>query len=76
VLTIAGTRHNSLTDRSAMFNLFGQHLGVLGPLDGARALRITCAYVRAFFDAALLDGDGVLLAAPPRAYPEVPFESM
>jgi dienelactone hydrolase len=76
VLTIAGTRHDDFTDRSAMFNLFGRQLGVLGPLGGARALRVAGAYVRAFFDAALGRGDGALLAGPSPAYPEVRFESL
>lgn len=76
VLTVAGTRHDSFTDRSALFNLFGRQLGVLGSLNGARALCITGAYLHAFFDAALLGEDGSMLTAPTRAYPEVRIESV
>lgn len=70
VLTIAGTRHVSFTDRSGEFNLFKQQ-----PLEGSRGLRIIGEYVRVFFDAEMRGRDGRLLTAPSRAYPEVHFES-
>jgi dienelactone hydrolase len=75
VLSVAGTGHDSFTDRAVSFNLLGRQLGFTGSIDGARALRITATYTRAFFDAALLGRPAPLLTGASPAYPEVQVES-
>jgi len=70
VLTVTGTGHFSFSDRAAYFWLFGW-VGLGHPSDGARALAVTRAYVRAFFDTYLLGHPSPLMAGPSPAYPEV-----
>ncbi|GHO47146.1 alpha/beta hydrolase family protein [Ktedonospora formicarum] len=48
-------------------------LGALGPIDGARGLQITRAYVLAFFDMYLNHTPSPLLQGKISAYPEVQF---
>ena len=76
VLSVRGTGHFSFTDRAVSFNLLGRRLGFIGPLDGARALRICGAYVRAVFDGSLLGLPAPLLAGTSAAYPEVRVERL
>ncbi|HVQ90934.1 MAG TPA: alpha/beta hydrolase [Mycobacteriales bacterium] len=71
-LTVAGADHNSFTDFSG---LSGQ-LGLPGPaLPGDRAVRITRAYLAAFFDLHLKHIRQPLLAGPTPANPEVRFNN-
>lgn len=48
-LGIRGARHFNFTDLPLMFFPLGRPLGLIGSIDGARGLRITSAYLEAFF---------------------------
>lgn len=74
-LTIAGTRHFDFTDYAAVFLPVLRMRGVLDTIDGRRALRMTNAYLLAFFDRYLQGETEPLLRAPSARYPEVRFES-
>jgi dienelactone hydrolase len=75
VITINGTGHENFTDRGIYFFLFLHQLGVVGSIDGARALTITDTYVLAFFEASFGGNSSPLLAGPSSDYPEVQFET-
>ena len=74
VLTVAGTQHLNFTDRGVYFDLVDSLF--LGSIDGARALRVTSTYVRAFFSSYLLGRADVLMTGPSATYPEVRAESV
>jgi hypothetical protein len=74
-VTITGARHFNFTDLAAGFNPAGHLLGVIGPIDGARGLRISADYLAAFFDETLKAQDSSLLHGSPTSYPEVEFQS-
>lgn len=73
ILSIKGTRHFNFTDDAVLFSPLLRPMGLLGSISGARGLRITAAYVRAFFDTYLEHKSSSLLRGPSRAYPEVRF---
>jgi predicted dienelactone hydrolase len=75
-ITIRGCRHMNFTDLAVTFAPAARVLGLLGPIDGERGLRITADYVRAFFDHALRQIDSPLLQGPAAAYPEVEFHQV
>lgn len=69
--TLLGADHYDFTDLPLLSPLAPQ-LGLKGPIDGRRALRIIDAYSLAFFDHWLKgEPPAALLSAPPPAYPEV-----
>jgi hypothetical protein len=70
-LMVAGMAHSSFTDLGVLADQFGVDLGA--STDGERAVAVTRAYVRAFFDQHLRCRPQPLLAAPSPAYPEVTF---
>lgn len=74
-VTIKGARHFNFTDLAAEFNPVGHLLGVIGPIDGARGLRISADYLAAFFGETLRAQDSSLLYESPPSYPEVEFQS-
>jgi len=74
VWTVAGASHFNFTDRSAYFNLLASQLGILGPIDGVRAMTITDTYTHAFFDTYLRGQPSPLLAGTSPAYPEISVE--
>ena len=49
-MTIRGARHFNFSDSAVLFSPIMKATGMLGPIEGARGLRITSDYVRAFFD--------------------------
>ena len=49
-LTVRGTRHFDFTDYAVLFSPVLRMSGVLGTIDGRRALRTTNAYLLSFFD--------------------------
>jgi predicted dienelactone hydrolase len=69
---ISGVTHFNFFDFSIMSPLY-KRLGVLGPIDGHRMLRLTEDYVLAFFDKHLRDRSDVDLALLSETYPEVEF---
>lgn len=75
VITIAGTGHQNFTDRGVYFFFLMHQLGLAGYISGARALAITDAYIRAFFDSMFGDPASALLDGPSADYPEVHFET-
>ena len=75
VITIEGTGHENFSDRGVYFFFPLHQLGFTGSIDGARALAITDAYLRAFFDVAFGGLPTPLLAGPSSSYPEVRFET-
>lgn len=73
--TIRGARHDNFLDLAVCFAPVLKIAGGLGSIDGRRGLAITNAYIQAFFDTALGQGNTHLLDGPSTAYPEVQFES-
>jgi dienelactone hydrolase len=67
----AGTVHASYTDLGVLADQLGIDLDA--SVSGERAVAITRAYVRAFFDLHLRCKPQPLMAAPSPAYPEVTF---
>jgi predicted dienelactone hydrolase len=72
---IRGARHFNFTDLALGFHPFARQLGVLGSTDGARGLRITSAYLAAFFDQTLKNRPSSLLHGTSKDFPEVQFTS-
>jgi dienelactone hydrolase len=70
-LLVAGAVHASFTDLGLLADQIGLDIGAGIP--GARALDITRAYVRAFFDQHLRGEPQSLLDQPSPRYPEVTF---
>ena len=70
-IMVAGTVHQSYTDLGVLADQLGVDLGA--SVDGDRAVAITRAYVRAFFDQHLRCKPQPLMSAPSSAYPEVTF---
>ena len=70
-LLVAGAVHASFTDLALLADQTGIDVGA--GLPGARALDITRAYVRAFFDQHLRGKPQPLLDQPSPRYPEVTF---
>jgi hypothetical protein len=68
---VTGTVHPSFTDLGVLASQLGVDLGAT--IDAERALTITRAYVRAFFDQHLLCTAQPLMARPSPRYPEVTF---
>jgi predicted dienelactone hydrolase len=71
-ISITGTKHFNFTDYAVTFSPL-RALGLLGSIEGARGLEITCAYVAAFFDTYLNNMPSPLLAGGAHTYPEVQF---
>lgn len=72
-LTVTGAQHSSFTDLHPLADQLGVDTGA--SVTGARAARITRAYVGAFFDRALHHRHRPLLNGPSSRYPEVRFWS-
>lgn len=76
-LGVTGMGHVDFTDYRPFMDQLGGTAGfppeVFGSLDGARALDVTRAYVRAFFDRHLSGRDGQLVERPSPHFPEVTF---
>ena len=72
-LTIAGTRHYDFT-LVPLLTPLAPALGLKGPIDGARGMRIITDYLLAFFDQTLKGQASALLDGPAAQYPEVTFE--
>lgn len=70
-LEIRGAKHFNFTDMSLTFAPLARPLGLLGPIDGARGLRITSAYLEAFFGYYLKEADKSLLVGTSSPYPEI-----
>jgi predicted dienelactone hydrolase len=69
-LTLLGTDHYDFSDLPMLTPLASQ-LGLKGPLNGKRALRIIEDYTLAFFDQYLKGKPSALLDGPDAAYPEI-----
>jgi pimeloyl-ACP methyl ester carboxylesterase len=74
-VTIRGARHFNFTDYAVEFSPVLKVVGLLGSIDGKRGLQISRAYVEAFFDVTLQDGDPALLTGLADDFPEVTFEA-
>jgi hypothetical protein len=74
-LTIEGTRHFDFTDYAALFSPVLRMRGLLGPIGGRSALRMTNAYLLAFFDRYLKGDREPLLRGPSPEHPQVRFKS-
>jgi dienelactone hydrolase len=70
-IMVSGTVHQSFTDLGVLADQLGVDLG--DSIDAYRALDITRAYVRAFFDQNLRCKPQPLMTAPSSSYPEVTF---
>ncbi|NBF00062.1 alpha/beta hydrolase [Nonomuraea sp. KC401] len=69
-LTVTGAEHMSFADYAVLLPQLGLPAA---PMDGARAIRITRAYVTAFLDTHLKGGRRPLLDRPSAKFPEVRF---
>jgi predicted dienelactone hydrolase len=74
-VTIRGAKHDNFLDLAVCFAPVLKIAGGLGSIDGRRGLAITNAYIQAFFDTSLGQGNTHLLEGPSTAYPEVQVES-
>jgi len=72
LLTVQGSRHFDFCDLP-LLSPIASSLGLKGPIDGRRVLRIVGRYSLAFFDRHLKNQDAPLLDAPSPDYPEVLF---
>ena len=76
-LQLAGSGHMSFTDLQVLLPQAGLPAEDLvpgyGTINGSRSITVQRAYVLAFFDRYLRNGNGHLLAGPSRRYPEVRF---
>jgi len=72
-LTLLGSDHYDFTDLP-MLTPLASRLGLKGPLDGKRALRIIDDYTLAFFDRYLKAQSSALLDGPIDTYPEIRWE--
>ncbi|GAA2760248.1 alpha/beta hydrolase family protein [Actinopolymorpha rutila] len=70
-VTVSGSGHSSFTDYGTLADQLGVDIGQT--IAGDRAVRITNAYVGAFFDQHLRGRHRPLLDGPSRTYPEVRF---
>jgi hypothetical protein len=75
VATIKGTSHYDFTDLPALSPLAPQ-LGLKGPLNGQRVLRIINNYSLAFFDRVLKDKPTNLLDGASSSFPELEFRAL
>ncbi|MCP4151610.1 MAG: hypothetical protein GY757_27955, partial [bacterium] len=73
-ITVKGAEHYNFTDM-AFFPAFMKKLGIIGPIDGKRGVKIMNVYSLAFFDKHLNSIKTSLLNGPSKEYPEVAFES-
>lgn len=71
VLTVTGAGHMNFSDMSVLYKFPPNQLGLIGPIEGGRAIKISRAYVNAFFAATLRNQPGADLPGPAREYPEV-----
>ena len=71
VLTISGAGHMNFSDLGVMYKFPPNQLGLIGPIDGARALTITRVYLETFFAAYLGDRSSQPRPVLPSPYPEV-----
>jgi predicted dienelactone hydrolase len=72
-VTIQGTRHYDFT-LLPLLSPLAPALGLKGPLEGARVMRIVDDYLAAFFDQALKGRPSPLWDGPAAGYPEVVYE--
>jgi predicted dienelactone hydrolase len=72
-LTLLGTDHYDFSDLP-MLSPLASRLGLKGPLEGKRTLRIIDDYTLAFFDRYLKGKPSALLDGPNAAYPEIRWE--
>ena len=70
--TILGTKHYDFTDLPLLTPIAAQ-LGLKGPINGERVMRIVDDYSLSFFNQALLGQPTTLMEAPSAQYPEVMF---
>ncbi|MFI9386559.1 alpha/beta hydrolase family protein [Kutzneria sp. NPDC052558] len=70
-IMVSGTAHSSFTDIGLLAGELGVPTGAT--IDPLRALAVTRAYIRAFFDQNLTCQPQPLMAAPSPSYPEVTF---
>jgi hypothetical protein len=70
-IMVTGTAHQSFTDLGVFASQLGIDIGAT--IDADRALAITRAYTKAFFDLHLRGVPQSLLTAPSPSYPEVTF---
>lgn len=73
VVTILGTAHYDFTDLPILTPLAPQ-LGLKGPINGQRVIKIVDDYLLAFFDMALKGQATSLFDGPSSQYPEVRFD--
>jgi len=70
-LMVTGTVHSSFTDLGVLADQLGIDIGA--DIDANRAMAITRAYTKAFFDLHLRGKPQPLMAAPAPQYPEITF---
>lgn len=70
-LTVTGTGHMNFSDMGVLYRFPPNALGLIGSIDGARALTITRTCLTSFFAAHLLHQPDTLLQGHGSAYPEV-----
>lgn len=74
-VVLKGPQHMNFRDLAMLFAPVMRPLGLTGPIDGRRGLRITGDYTLAFFDHILNGADEPRLRGPSPAYPEATIAS-
>ena len=74
MVTIIGTRHYDFTDLPLLSPLAPQ-LGIKGPINGKRVVKILNAYLIAYFDQELKGMPSPLPFGPSEEYPDLRWES-
>lgn len=71
MLSMRGAGHMNFADMGVMYKFPPNQLGLIGPIDGARALTIVRAYLRAFFGSHLRGTPSPLLSDQASPFPEI-----
>ncbi|MFD0697631.1 alpha/beta hydrolase family protein [Paenibacillus sp. GCM10027628] len=74
LVEISKAAHASFLDNAIFFSPILKAVGVFGTIDGERGLRITNAYITAFFDKYLKNINSNFLKQKPSEYPEVKIQ--
>jgi hypothetical protein len=74
-ISIRGSAHYDFSDLP-MLSPLAPYIGLKGPINGVRMLRMVNDYALAFFNQTLLDQPTTLLSAPQAAYPELEYNKL
>lgn len=71
LFTVRGAAHFNFSDVGVMYTLLARQLGAVGPIEGARALKIVNVYLVSFFSSVVGGQASTLLTQAHSPFPEV-----